>query len=331
MSPRPRFNPVLGFTREGWTGNPLDDKGRYRNLDGASERGYSDLLRWQLQRNPLKAQKKGQQPPITVTENRKLTHDREEGFTWLGHATYVFTIGGLHLITDPVFYDVAVVKRHTALPCSVTDLKGIDIILLSHNHRDHMDRRSLTELCTLNPNAIILTGLGIGALLRSWGIVNRVEEAGWFQSYTQESVLRITYLPARHWNRRGLTDLNEMLWGSFLIEHEGMRTYFGADSGLGEHFQLIGELYPGIGHAFIGIGAYQPEWFMHPSHTGPEDAVTAFEQLGARQWVTMHHGTFDLSDEPIFHPWREMERLAEERSLHQLLRMDIGGKMPWNP
>jgi L-ascorbate metabolism protein UlaG (beta-lactamase superfamily) len=286
-------------------------------------------LRWQLQRNPQKAAKKGQRSPITVTQNRKLTLDRDDGYTWFGHATYLFTIGGLHLITDPVFYDVAVVKRHTAMPCGSADLTGIDVILLSHNHRDHMDRRSLTELCAVNPGAIILTGLGIEALIRSWGIRNRVVEAGWFQAYPQESPLRITYLPAKHWNRRGLTDLNEMLWGSFMIEHEGRRLYFGADSGLGEHFNMLGALYPDIHHAFIGIGAYRPQWFMHPSHTGPEDAIQAFQQLGAKQWVTMHHGTFDLSDEPIFYPWYEMERLAQEHSLHQLVRMDIGVKIPF--
>jgi L-ascorbate metabolism protein UlaG (beta-lactamase superfamily) len=270
--------------------------------------------------------KKRQRSPLTVKNNRHMTGSREDGFNWLGHATYLFTLGGMHFITDPVLYDVAVVKRHTALPCSVEDLKGIDFILLSHNHRDHMDRRSLSDICTLNPDAVILTGLGIGTLLRQWGIANRTVEAGWYQSYPVESDVTITYLPARHWNRRGLTDLNEMLWGSFLLDDGKRKIYFGADSGLGSHFSEIGKLYPGISHAFLGIGAYKPEWFMHPSHTSPEDAIRAFRELGAANWVTMHHGTFDLSDEPLFYPWQEMERLAQEHSLHQLLRMDIGSK-----
>jgi L-ascorbate metabolism protein UlaG (beta-lactamase superfamily) len=323
---RPSHNPSLGFTLPGWQGNPLDAGGRYRNLDGPSEKGFGDLLRWQMERNPQKELKKGQRPLITVTHDRNLTASREDGFTWLGHASFLFALGGRQIITDPVFHDVAVVKRQTPLPCAVEDLKGIDIILLSHNHRDHMDRRSLTELCSINPKAVILTGLGIGALLRQWKITNRVIEAGWYQSYPVESDVKVTYLPARHWNRRGLLDLNEMLWGSFLLDDGKRKLYFGADSGLGSHFQAISEVHPGISHAFIGIGAYKPEWFMHPSHTSPEDAIRAFRQLGAANWVTMHHGTFDLSDEPIFYPWQEMERLAQEQSLHQLLRMDIGAK-----
>jgi hypothetical protein len=189
-----------------------------------------------------------------------------------------------------------------------------------------MDRRSLKEICALNPQAVILPGLGISQLLRQWKIPNRIIEAGWYQSYPVESEVKVTYLPARHWNRRGLTDLNEMLWGSFLLGDGKRKIYFGADSGLGSHFSEIRQLYLDISHAFLGIGACKPEWFMHPSHTSPEDAVTAFRQLGATNWVTMHHGTFELSDEPLFYPWQEMERLAQEHSLHQLLRMDIGGK-----
>jgi len=327
MAPgRATHNTGLGFIRPDWAGNPLDERGRYVNLDGPSERGYADLLRWQLQRNPQGKQKKGQRSPLTVIHNRDITAGREDGFTWLGHATFLFTLGGRQVITDPVLHDVSVVKRHTALPCSVEDLKGIDVILLSHNHRDHMDRRSLTEICALNPAAVILTGLGIGTLLRQWGITNRTIEAGWYQDYPVESDVRVTYLPARHWNRRGLTDLNEMLWGSFLLDDGKRKIYFGADSGLGSHFGEIGRLYPDIHQAFIGIGAFKPEWFMHPSHTSPEDAVTAFRELGAANWVTMHHGTFDLSDEPLFYPWQEMERLAQELSLHRLVRTDIGRK-----
>jgi L-ascorbate metabolism protein UlaG (beta-lactamase superfamily) len=321
---RTAFNPSLPFIKESWTGNVLNEKNQYINLDGPSERSFAELFKWQSERNPLKPLKKHQQPDVGVMQNHSLTKNTEDGFTWLGHASFLFTLSGKHFIVDPVLYGVGPIKRHTALPCDVAALTNIDFILLSHNHRDHADKKSMQHLCTLNPSAIILTGLGIGTLLRSWKITNPIIEAGWYQSYLIEADVRVTYLPAKHWNRRGVTDMNTMLWGSFMLQSASHTLYFGADSGLGIHFTEIGELFPSIDYSFLGIGAYKPEWFMHTAHTSPADVLIAQQQLKAKQLVPMHHATFDLSDEPIFYPKKELMELSYQQNNNTVLNLTIG-------
>ena len=326
MKLRSTHNPSLPFIKQGWTGNSLNEKNQYLNLDGASERSFRELLKWQTEANPLKGLKRKQTAGVEVITGSSFAKSTEDGFTWLGHASFLFTLSGKQFITDPVLYNVGPVKRHTALPCSVGELRQIDFILLSHNHRDHADAKSMQQLCALNPNAIILTGLEIGNLLRSWKISNPVIEAGWYQQYNIDADITVTYLPAKHWNRRGLTDMNEMLWGSFMLQSPQHTVYFGADSGMGVHFEDISTLFPSIDYALLGIGAYKPEWFMHTAHTSPADVLRAQQQLGAGQLVPMHHSTFDLSDEPIFYPKQELMQLQEDQAIDTVLHLAIGQK-----
>lgn len=321
------YNPSLPFIKEKWKGNQLNEKQQYINLDGPSERSFAELFKWQTERNPLKPLKQKQQTMVEVVTNHHITANREDGMVWLGHATFLFTLSGKQFITDPVLYNVGPVKRFTPLPCDVTALKNIDYILLSHNHRDHCHKKSMQHLCALNPNAVILTGLNITTLLRNWKISNLIVEAGWYQRYNIETDVAITYLPAKHWNRRGLNDMNNMLWGSFMLEANRKKIYFGADSGLGIHFSEIAQLFPGIDIALLGIGAYKPEWFMHSAHTSPADALVAFEQLQANRFIPMHHGTFDMSDEPIFYPKQELLLLQEKFNINSVEHLSIGNKL----
>ncbi len=329
MAKLPVYNPLLPFVKENWKGNPVNKNNQYINLDGPSERSFAELFKWQTEKNPLKQLKQNQQTAIDVHINKHITGNREDGIVWLGHASFLFTLCGKHFITDPVFYNVGPVKRFTALPCDVADLKEIDYILLSHNHRDHADKKSMQQLCSINPSAIILTGLNIAPLLRSWKITNPIIEAGWYQQYQLETDVQITYLPAKHWNRRGLYDMNNMLWGSFMLQAPDKKIYFGADSGLGIHFTEIAQLFPEIDTALLGIGAYKPEWFMATAHTSPADALVAFEHLQAKQLIPMHHGTFDMGDEPIFYPKQELLLLQEKQGFNQVQHLSIGGKLQW--
>ncbi len=329
MQKLPTHNPSLSFIKENWSGNLMNEKQQYINLDGPAEKSFAELLKWQTEKNPLKPEKKKQQTTIDIVANHHITNNREDGIVWLGHASFLFTLSGKHFITDPVLYNVGPVKRFTPLPCDVAALKQIDYILLSHNHRDHCDQKSMQQLCALNPTAIILTGLNIAPLLRSWKITNPIIEAGWYQRYNIEADVAVTYLPAKHWNRRGLADMNNMLWGSFMIEGNNKKIYFGADSGLGIHFAEIAQLFPGIDIALLGIGAYKPEWFMASAHTSPADALVAFEQLKAKQFIPMHHGTFDMSDEPIFYPKQELLLLQELQNITNVEHLSIGYKLQW--
>lgn len=310
---RDTHNESLPIIKKEWQGNPIDSKNRYMNIDGPSERGFGQLLQWQLSRNKYSSKKKGQKTNVKVDKSRAFLNTTEDHFTWLGHASFLFQLGGKIIITDPVLFDIWPLKRYTELPCSSQELTGIDIILLSHNHRDHADKRSMTHLTKLNPNAVIFTGLGIANLLKGWGIKNEIVEAGWYQEYPKiNDGLTIQYLPAKHWNRRFLHDLNQMLWGSFMIHYNEKCIYFGGDSGLGSHFEEIGKMFD-IDIAFLGIGAYEPIWFMNTSHTSPKDALQAKEELKADYLIPMHYGTFDLSDEPIFNPKEELEKIIGNR------------------
>lgn len=326
MLTKPTHNPKLSLIKPGWKGNRVNTENQYVNLDAPSEKSFRDVFRWQTETNPLKHLKRGQKSPVHVHTDAAFITDEHDGFTWLGHACFLLRLGGKNLLTDPVFYNVGPVKRYTPLPCKVDQLQAVDYILLSHNHRDHCDKASMQQLCTLNPHAIILTGLCTAPLLRKWNIKNDIIEAGWYQDYGLPGEVSVSYLPARHWNRRGLYDLNEMLWGSFMIKTAAQTTYFGADSGPGVHFEEIAGLYPNIDHAFLGIGAYMPEWFMKAAHMGPADALRACRQLGAAWLVPMHHGTFDLSDEPIFYPLQEIRRLVEGKEPDNLITLSIGEK-----
>ncbi len=316
-------NKDLPFVLQNWGGNPQDKKGNYLNLDGASERTLKETIQWQTNRKNAKQAKKKQHCNVPVNVNTAFISNTVDGITWLGHCTFYIRLNGLNIITDPLLYNLSILKRNTALPCKVKELNNIDIILLSHNHRDHCDKRSLTKLCKLNPKAVILTGLSIKPLLRTWFIANDVIEAGWYQQYNSIKDLNITYLPAKHWSRRYLRDLNTMLWGSFMLQTNNTTIYFGADSGLGIHFKQIGELFPNIDYAMLGVGAYEPNWFMHTSHTSPSDAVKAFVDLQASKLIPTHYGTLDLSDEPLQEP---LEKLIAMKN-NNILPLTIGEKL----
>ncbi len=311
------------FILDNWKGNEINKKGQYINLDGPSERTFAEMLQWQRNRKERKKIKKEQFTNVKVVKNESIIADNKDGITWLGHCTFLICLQGVKIITDPVFYNVSLIKRETKLPCTVKSLTGINYILLSHNHRDHADKKSMTRLCKLNPQAKILTALGCEVLLRDWRITNKIEEVGWYQTYLLPIEMQVHLLPSKHWGRRLLRDLNQMLWGSFMLQANGKTIYFGGDSGLGSHFAQIGKMFPNIDYAMLGIGAYEPNWFMHTSHTNPQDAVQAFTQLGAKKMIPMHYGTFDLSDEPLQQPLEKIQAINNPN----IIPLTIGEKL----
>lgn len=324
---RETSNKDLNFIKKNWDGNPLDSSGRFKNLNGRSERTYLEVLKWQFAKNPFKKKKLNQKSNVEVETDKRFLSDDDNGFTWLGHATFYYTLNKKNIITDPVLGSVGPIKRYTDLPCSSLDLDNIHIILISHNHRDHLDKSSIRQLCKQNPSAVIYTALGIKNLLRKWSIKNKIIEAGWYQKYPELENINISFLPAKHWNRRWLFDLNTMLWGSFMIQYKEHHIYFGADSGIDDHFEEIGKIFPRIDYSMLGIGAYEPNWFMKTAHTGPKDALESHKMLGAKYLFPMHYGTFDLSDEAIFTPKNKIEDLIKNKNLNGIILGKIGEKV----
>ncbi|MFM8994872.1 MAG: MBL fold metallo-hydrolase, partial [Bacteroidota bacterium] len=302
-----------------YLGTPVKN-GRYHNPDYPFTLSFKDVRKWKKQTNPYLEFKKTDTFQLPIAADLAwLNNDSVDGVAWLGHATFFIRVGGVTLMTDPVFGNASrVLKRYSKFPVKPEHLPMINYVLLSHDHRDHMDYQSLRTLSKLNPNAEYLCGLSTSKLLKRFNRNGRIQEAGWYQQYQlDDQIIRIPYLPTRHWCRRWITDTNRHLWGAFVIEVGGKVIYFGGDSGYGKHYAETKALFPNIDLAILGIGAYQPEWFMESNHSSPAKAYQSFLDLGAQHMVPMHYGTFDLSDEPIGEPAERLMQIATENQMTQ--------------
>lgn len=310
-----------------WKGNPFSGK-EFLYVHAPFRPNFQDLWRWQTSRNPQYTEKKQDTWQPQVLTDAKVLETKEDFMIWLGHATFLIQINGIRMLTDPILGSSLGLKRIPPTPFTWKQLGKIDIILLSHDHRDHCDKKNLCELFQ-HQNPLILTSLKMGELLKTWLPKAKIQEAGWFQEYqTVYSDLCITYLPSQHWCRRGISDFNRRLWGSFMIQSRGKTIYFGSDSAVGKHFSQIGELFPQIDWAILGIGAYKPAYMMQKVHTNPQEAFDSFVQLRAKRMLPMHYGTFNLSDEPISEPYREIKRIfSAENKKDELCLPAIGEQL----
>jgi L-ascorbate metabolism protein UlaG (beta-lactamase superfamily) len=220
-------------------------------------------------------------------------------------------------------------KRLSGLPCDVSELKGIDYVIISHNHRDHFDNKSLKEIFNNNPNSLALVPLRTGKLIEK--LSGKYEEAGWYQQLSTNEKIKIYFMPSHHWCRRELSDNNKMLWGSFIIQSDTTTIYFAGDTKYDTHFEEISKFFPKIDYALMPIGAYMPPYIMKAAHMSPQEAVEAANKLKTKNFVPMHYATYDLSDEPIGEPLRFLKKLKEEGTLKSELKiLKIGEELLLN-
>ena len=307
-------NPELKTIKPDWRGNPLDEDGLFMNQEYLADNSFARVMKWQLETNPQKDEKKNDKFRLKVVNASAFLKDKRDGILWVGHATFLMRIKGTVFITDPIFTVPAFMsKRFSKLPFNPDSLRNIDYILLSHDHYDHLNKESFKLLTKNNPGIKVLTSLRLGEFVEDWMNGNKYQEAGWYQQYSMTPKdIKITYLPARHWSKRGINSMNTTLWGAFMIQTDTLSIYFGGDSGWGSHFKEVKELFGNPDYSIIGIGAYKPEWFMGPSHTSPGDGLKAAMQMSAKNLIPMHYGTFDIADEPIGEPYREVHRIYNE-------------------
>ncbi|MER5545508.1 MBL fold metallo-hydrolase [Streptomyces sp. NPDC002589] len=231
--------------------------------------------------------------------------------TWAGHASWVVRIGGLTVLTDPVWS-----RRILGTPARITPvgvpwdtLPRIDAVVISHNHYDHLDAPTLSRLPRDTP---VFAPAGLGRWFRRRRFTN-VTELDWWEGAELAGV-RFDFVPAHHWSKRTLTDTCHSLWGGWVLtDADGQRLYFAGDTGYGHWFSRIGRRYPGIDLALMPIGAYDPRWWLSDVHCDPEEAVQATLDVGARRMAPMHWGTFILSAEPVMEPLTRV-RAAWERA-----------------
>ncbi|WP_180217850.1 MBL fold metallo-hydrolase [Streptomyces albus subsp. chlorinus] len=238
--------------------------------------------------------------------------------TWAGHASWVVRIGGLTVLTDPVWSRkiLGTPARVTPVGVAWQDLPKVDAVVISHNHYDHLDLPTLRRLPRDTP---LFVPAGLGDWCRRRGFTT-VTELDWWEGAELPAPdgkrVRFDFVPAHHWSKRTLTDTCRSLWGGWVLtDPRGLRVYFAGDTGYGHWFEEIGRRYPGIDLALLPIGAYDPRWMLSTVHTDPEEAVLACQDLGARRMAPMHWATFLLSGEPPLEPlirvraaWRKAER-----------------------
>lgn len=223
--------------------------------------------------------------------------------TWLGHSSFLLQVAGRAILFDPVLGNVPGYRRHGRPGLKVNELPPIDLVLVSHAHYDHLDSWTLKRL---PKNATVVVPLGLGDFFRRLGY-RAVNELAWWDDFDL-GPLRVHLVPARHWSNRTPWDINTSLWGGFLVEATGHRVYHAGDSSRSPYFREIGRRFPSIDLAMMPIGAYEPAWFMEYHHLNPEQAIEAFEELGARRFVPMHWGTFKLTDESLCAPIERLRR-----------------------
>jgi len=292
-------------------------QGKYRNLDPVPRHGLGDFLRWQLA--PGRRFPKGKRYTSLRPDGHLLMNPpAEPQLVWLGHASFLFQYRGLNVLTDPVLSDRASPfrlvgpKRFTPPALTVSEMPPIHLVLISHNHYDHLDETTVRRLHRrFGDSLCFCIPMGLRRWFEKRGIHNLVE-LDWWQTSPVAGKHEVFCLPAQHFSGRTAADTNTSLWCSWLLEIEGFRFYFGGDTGYGKIFRHIGELFAPIDLALLPIGAYDPRWFMSPVHVAPEEAVNIHQDIGARQSVAMHWGTFVLTDEPMDEPPRRL-RLAQAR------------------
>jgi L-ascorbate metabolism protein UlaG (beta-lactamase superfamily) len=233
--------------------------------------------------------------------------------TWIGHASFLIQFHDLNVLIDPNFANwLFLLKRVKRAGLRIGDLPPVDVVLLTHAHFDHFHKPTLRRLP--RPK-IAVTPWGMSELAYGLGF-ERIIELEWWESFSRGS-WKVTLTPCRHWGARVLHD-GHRGYGGFVLEHEGRRVFHAGDSAYFDGFQEIGErLRPEI--ALLPIGAYHPKAFRNV-HMGPDEAVEAFYDLGARWLIPMHYGTFKLSFEHLDEPPRWLREIAEREGLNDRIR-----------
>jgi len=239
---------------------------------------------------------------------RENARHSEPTVTWIGHSTLLVQMDHASFLTDPIWSEraspIAFAGPARRVPPGVAfdALPPIDFVLVSHNHYDHMDLPTLRALADRDPRTRFVVPLGNATTLAGAGIpVERVSECDW-GGRVPVAGLEVVCLPAQHWSARGAFDRRLALWGSFAVLGPARRFYFTGDSGYFDGFSRIGEAFGPFDVAAVPVGAYEPTAMMRPFHMDPEEGLRAGRDLRARRIVAMHHGTFDLTDEPIDEP-----------------------------
>ena len=266
-------------------------------------------------------------------------HPSEPVVTWLGHATILLQVDGLNILTDPQFSMNAGPtswlgpKRRVAPPIEVEALPPIDLVLISHNHYDHLDQRSVERLVVAGRKRGKLPRFVVPLGLKRWFDelgVGQVKELDWWDGVAV-GTLMVHLVPAQHWSKRTPWDTNASLWGGFMVERaEGWKFLYTGDTGYSDDFREIRRRFGPVDFAAVPVGAYLPRDFMKPQHASPDDALQILLDLEASQGLGVHWGTFGMTQEAFDQPPKDLDTALRSRGLptSRLVILKHGESMP---
>jgi len=255
--------------------------------------------------------------------------------TWLGHSSTIVEIDGVRILTDPVFGNASpvpfTVNRFQPAPISLSELPRLDAVVISHDHYDHLEMKTIKALKDKVP--LFIVPLGVGSHLKKWGIAkNQIIELDWWQTHVVDSV-HITATPSRHFSGRGLRDRFKTLWASFVFKGPEHSVFFSADGGYDARFREIGERLGPFDLTMIEIGAWNTAW--PEVHLFPRQAVKAHTELGGKHMLPIHWAAYDLSMHQWDDPIKMTTQLALENDVSLLTPMmgqkTIPGKTTFTP
>jgi N-acyl-phosphatidylethanolamine-hydrolysing phospholipase D len=322
--------------------------GGFRNpWPGTEPQGLANLLRWFAERHTTRRPPPDPDPSVFPLAEPQLGQARKPGdlaVTWIGHSTALLEFSDCTVLTDPIWGQFASpvpagrLRRWVPVPIGLDALPRVDLVLLSHNHYDHLDARTVRDLAVRQPQIEWCVPLGLGTLLERLG-VTRVQEFDWWDDRSVGPA-RVVATPAQHFSARGVHDRNRTLWCGFTVRTGGRAVYFAGDTAYHPEFRQIGHRLGPFDVQLLPVGAYEPRWFMRVVHMNPEEAIRAFgEVAGGTEpsttagvegsgavLVPIHWGTFKLTDEPMDEPPRRarMEWAAAGRPPERLWLLQHG-------
>ena len=313
------FVAVAGWavSKPGYKGPKSDhfNGNTFKNPGNVPSKDFFDVMKWYFQRDqgewteiPEEEITFAERPDDNVTSGMKITY--------VNHSTFLIQTAGVNILTDPVWskrvspMSFAGPKRFRPPGVRFEDLPPIDLIILSHNHYDHLDISTLKKLdAKYEPRVIV--PLGVDVYLNQEGIQNTIA-LDWEQSQPIDSDITVHSVRAQHFSARGLFDRDKTLWSGYVIDTPSGSVYFAGDTGYADFFTNIGEKHPDIKIGLIPIGAYKPRWFMKPMHVNPEEAIQIHKDIGAEISFGMHFGTFPLADDGMKDPENDFSKAIQK-------------------
>ena len=294
-------------------------------------RSLWDLFLWKIGHYDDPTPKLSPPPDFFYPANPKNFVRGNPSALWIGHSSYLIEVDGLTILTDPVWdkycspVPLRTLRRYNEPPIALADLPPVDIVLISHNHYDHLDVKTVFALKRFHPQIEWIVPQKLSPWFHKRGI-DAVTEINWWKTH-QAKGCKITAVPTQHYSGRTLWDKNKTHWNGYVVETQSKRLYFTGDTGYNpKDFKAIGAHFPHMDLSLIPIGTYSPQKFMQPVHIGPYEAVQIHQEVNSRLSLGMHWNTYRLSDEPHNRPPYDLYHAMKEKQLpfETFLPIDIG-------